>query len=96
MYAVCVTFKLKPEQMAAFMPLMHANAQTSLTDEPDCKQFDVLTSPDTPDTVFLYELYTDRAAFDAHLATPHFTDFDATVSPMIAEKSVQLWTEVAQ
>lgn len=32
-YAVCVTFTIQSGQMALFMPLMIANAQTSLADE---------------------------------------------------------------
>ncbi|MEL6701373.1 MAG: antibiotic biosynthesis monooxygenase, partial [Pseudomonadota bacterium] len=64
MYAVTVTFQIKPGQMAAFMPLMQANARTSLAAEPECHQFDIATDPARPDEVFLYELYTDAAAFD--------------------------------
>ena len=33
---------------------------------------DVLVVEDDRQTLFLYERYTDRAAFDAHRATPHF------------------------
>ncbi len=96
MYAVCVTFVLAPGQTAAFMPLILENAQTSLTQEPECQQFDVLTDPSKPDQVFLYELYTDRMAFDAHLASVHFKTFDAAVAQMIATKDVQTWEYVAQ
>lgn len=96
MYAVCVTFKLETGQAASFMPLMHENARTSLREEPDCLQFDVLSDPSRPDQVFLYELYSDRAAFDAHLASSHFKVFDAATSAMIAGKDVQTWGEVTQ
>lgn len=96
MYGVCVTFKLKTGRMAAFMPLMRANAQTSLAQEDGCKQFDVLSCASTPDAVFLYELYADRAAFDGHLASPHYAAFDAATADMVAQKDVQFWTEVAQ
>ena len=96
MYGVCVTFQLKPDNQDAFMPLMQANARTSLTKEPGCLQFDVLSCPDKPDQVFLYELYTDRAALDAHLAADHFKSFDAATAPTIADKHVQLWSRVDQ
>ena len=87
MYAVTVTFQIKPGQMAAFMPLMQANARTSLAAEPECHQFDIATDPARPDEVFLYELYTDAAAFDAHLASAHFQSFNAEVGAMIASRS---------
>lgn len=96
MYAVCVTFKLKGGQAAVFIPLMRENAQTSLANEAGCVQFDVLTDPAQPDSVFLYEVYTDRAAFDAHLASTHFKSFDAATAGMIAQKDVQTWSEVSQ
>jgi len=96
MYAVCVTFRLKDGQADRFMPLMLANAATSQQVEPGCRQFDVATNPDVAEQVFLYELYDDRAAFDAHLASGHFRAFDATVADMIAEKTVQTWAQVVQ
>jgi quinol monooxygenase YgiN len=82
--------------MADFMPLMLLNAQTSLRDEPGCQQFDVATDSSNADGVFLYEVYTDRAAFDAHLASPHFKVFDAAVAHMIADKIIQTWDTVHQ
>ena len=39
--------------------------------------------------VFLYEIYDDRAAFDAHLASPHFRAFDAEVGPWVQDKQVE-------
>ena len=96
MYAVCVTFHLKTGAADRFGPLMRANAQTSLAQESGCLQFDVLTDAAKPDAVFLYELYTDRAAFDAHLASAHFRSFDAAVADMIANKDIQTWGSVIQ
>ncbi|WP_298983143.1 putative quinol monooxygenase [uncultured Roseibium sp.] len=94
MYAVTVLFRIKEGQMEAFMPLMIANAQTSVKDEPGCRQFDVCTDPDLPGEVFLYEIYEDAAAFQFHLATDHFKDFDARVTDMIAEKTVKTFQKV--
>ncbi len=93
MYAVTVTFTLHPGALAEFLPLMTANARTSLQEEPGCGQFDICLG-DTPDTVFLYEIYDDRAAFDAHLASAHFKSFDAAVTDMIADKEIRLFGEV--
>ncbi len=96
MYAVSVTFKIKHGAMDAFLPLMHANAKTSLQSEPGCHQFDVATDPAKPDEVFLYELYDDRGAFEQHLASPHFKAFDTAVADMIADKTVATWESVVQ
>ena len=96
MYAVCVRIDLKPGTLDQFLPLIQRNAWTSLTMEPGCHRFDVLTDSGTPDAVFLYELYANRAAFDLHLKSSHFLAFDAKVATMIADKDVQTWDQVTQ
>lgn len=96
MYAVVVTFEIESSALSAFIPLMKQNAETSLRDETDCHQFDVCTDPSRPNHVFLYELYTDKAAFDAHLASPHFIAFSDATSAMINDKTVNTYTEVTQ
>ncbi len=94
MYAVCVTFVIKEGEMARFLPLMQENATRSLQDEAGCRQFDICSDPSRPGEVFLYELYDNRTAFDAHLASPHFLAFDSAVGPMIADKSVRTYERV--
>ena len=90
MYVVLVDFIIKPEKAAAFAQAVSENAKSSRQQEPDCHQFDVCVSPDEPTHFFLYEIYTDRAGFDAHLATAHFKSFDQLVGPWVASKKVRL------
>lgn len=94
MYAVTVTFRLVPGGAEAFMPLMLANARTTLTDEPGCLRFDVCTDPALPNEVFLYEIYYDRSAFDRHLETAHFRAFDGAVADLVAAKDVRTYAQV--
>lgn len=94
MYVITVEFEIKPADLAAFLPLMSQNATASARDEPGCRQFDVCQDPDNPNHIFLYELYDDRAAFDAHLAAPHFTAFDKATSGMIRSKTVRALTRL--
>ena len=96
MFAVIVTFKVKKGAMDQFLSLMLDNAATSLGDEPGCHQFDVCTDPNRPDEVFLYELYTNAAAFDLHLKTDHFGAFNAATAAMIELKDVKTCREVHQ
>lgn len=93
-FAVCVTFAINPKHLHAFLPLMHANAQTSQSEEPGCQRFDVLTDPTRPGDVFLYELYDDAAAFQAHLASAHFKRFDQAVADMILAKDIKTYAVV--
>ncbi len=93
-FAVCVTFTLVSKHIDAFLPLMHTNAQTSLTQEKGCHRFDVLTDPVRPAEVFLYELYDDAAAFQTHLDSAHFRSFDQAVAGMIAAKDIKTYEKV--
>lgn len=96
MYAVIVTIEVRPGALKTFMPLMCANAATSLKQEAGCRQFDIATDPDRPDEVFLFELYEDRAAFDLHLSSNHFRDFDAATANLTERKTVRTYREVIQ
>jgi autoinducer 2-degrading protein len=89
MHVIVVDFKIKPERLAEFMPLMLENASTSRDTEPGCRVFDVCVDPKKETSVFLYEVYDDRSAFDAHLASAHFKRFDAAVAPMLVAKNVR-------
>lgn len=95
MYVVTVLFQIKQDALEAFMALIDENASTSLDQESGLKQFDVLTDPDRVAEVFLYEVYVDRAAFDAHLASPHFMAFDAAVVNMVETKVVKTFAGAA-
>jgi len=98
MHVITVEFTVRPEAFDAFMPLMLENARLSRETEPGCRQFDVCTDaarPGGPGVVFLYELYDDRAAFDAHRATAHFRSFDAAVKNMLTAKVVHAWSRRA-
>lgn len=92
-FAITVTFEIDNERFEVFLPLMHENAQASVREEPGCLRFDVLLpiEDSARRTVFLYEVYESRAAFDAHLASPHFLSFDEATRDMIIAKSVTIF-----
>jgi quinol monooxygenase YgiN len=90
MYVVIVEFKLRADRAGEFIALIRENARTSVQTEQGCRQFDVCLDPKDPAYVFLYELYDDRAAFEAHLATGHFKTFDQNSAPMVLDKKVRL------
>ena len=87
-YVVMVDFRLHPGTRAAFRKLIDENARASCRDEPGCRRFDVLEPSDSADRIFLYEIYDDRQAFDAHKRTSHFAAFDAASAPHVAAKTV--------
>lgn len=90
MLVVVVEFEVKPEHGDAFVPAPLENARLSVDTEPGCRQFDVCADPERPHAVFLYELYDDRSAFDAHCRTSHFLRFEERTRDMVIEKRVRL------
>jgi quinol monooxygenase YgiN len=92
MHVITVMFKIKEDHLEEFGVAMAQQARLSLQDEPGCHQFDVAADPNDATICFLYELYTDKAAFAVHRETPHFKDFDATVAPWLESKEVHAFT----
>lgn len=89
MLVLVVEFRIKPPFIAAFEAGIVANAQASLDTEPGCRQFDVCRDPADPALFFLYELYDDEAAVDAHLQSPHFIAMSAATSDWVEAKQVR-------
>lgn len=95
-YAITVDFRLKPGAGPAFRALIDDNARSSCRDEPGCRRFDVLEPKGEADRILLYEIYDDRAAFDAHVKTPHFAVFDKASAPLVIEKRVAEFAVVCE
>ena len=91
MYVITVEFRLREADRERFMLRMRQQAKDSLENERGCRQFDVAIDPEDPCRVFLYELYDDEAAFQAHLQSAHFKDFDQTTADWFEDKQVQAW-----
>ena len=88
MLALVVEFRIQAAHIEAFDAAIRANAQASHT-EPGCRQFDVCRDPADPALFFLYELYDDEAAIQAHLRSPHFLQMDAATAGWVDSKVVR-------
>ncbi len=95
MYVIVVDFTIKAEHVAAFRAAMIENARRSRETERGCRQFDVCVDPKDATRIFLYELYDDEAAFQAHLKTAHFLEFDRATAPWVAAKSARALARAA-
>lgn len=94
MFAVTVSFTVSEEFIDAFTALIEANAATSVENETGCQMFDVCTDPANSALFFLYEIYDDADAFDAHMASDHFKAFNEASAHMIVAKDVATFQKV--
>jgi quinol monooxygenase YgiN len=94
-FVLIAELQVKPENVAAFVPLILANAQASVAKEPGCLQFDVTQQADDPTKFALYEVYADAAAFEAHGKMPHVQEFFAAAKDMIVGRGARRLTRLA-
>ena len=75
MHILFVTLKIKPERHDEFIKEMLLNAKGTNENEPGCLRFDVVQDLQDPNTLHLYEVYKDEAAFKDHQNAPHYKRF---------------------
>ena len=88
MFVVVVEFTVRAEFIDRFLERVMQQAQDSLQLEVNCHVLDVCTCFETKNKVLLYEVYTDKTAFDAHLASAHFRDFNIAVQEWVSDKQL--------
>lgn len=87
MRTIVASFKVKADCVDAFIDAAKADAESSVANEPGCRQFDVNVDPENPTHFTFYEVYDDQDAIDTHRATPHFKTFFNTIQDLIEERS---------
>ncbi|OGT51279.1 MAG: hypothetical protein A3E84_04190 [Gammaproteobacteria bacterium RIFCSPHIGHO2_12_FULL_42_13] len=91
MFSLIATHIIQPKHRDAYLKAIKEDAIGSLKNEPGCSQFDILQDEKDPNTFYLHETYTDRAAFEFHLTTPHFKKWDDTVKNWFQKEPTVLW-----
>jgi (4S)-4-hydroxy-5-phosphonooxypentane-2,3-dione isomerase len=96
MHIVAVVFNIHAAHYRAFIDAVVGNARTSVEAEAGCHQFDVCEAPGAnAHQVFLYEVYGSPEDFQAHLATPHYLQFNALTAPWVIDKKVNLFERIS-
>ena len=84
-FAIVATFDVAEGRMDEFLPLLLAHRDRCLKDEPGTLRFDVLRPRNEENTVLLYELYEDDAAFQIHWNGPSVARMRVETSGMVAK-----------
>jgi quinol monooxygenase YgiN len=87
-YAVFARYRCAPADAGTVRAALLA-AQAGTREEPANLAYEVHAVEGEPGGFVLYEVYTGRAGFDAHTASPHFAEFIAgTVRPLLTDREV--------
>jgi quinol monooxygenase YgiN len=94
MICAAVVYVIKPgheeEAVELFRPLTAATRA-----EPGCRAYRVHRSTSDPRRFFLYELYDDQAALDAHRAAPHFEQYVKNgLFPILESRTPELYEPI--
>jgi autoinducer 2-degrading protein len=93
-YISAVDIDIVPGELDKYMAAIKENGAASVKD-PGCREFNITVSQKDPNHVFLFEVYDNAAAVEAHRATDHFKQYVATTANMIAKREVRPLSSVA-
>ena len=85
MYGGMARLVAREGHMSDLLDFLQWDADVCRTVEPGTLRFDVWESPDEPNVVLLYEAYTDRDAFEVHMANEPFKRFVDEIVPSLLE-----------
>ena len=90
MTIVLATYTTAPGKDGEVADLLRSYTALVL-EEPGCLAFEVYRSVDDRHRFLLLEKYVDRAAFEAHQATEHFTEVAVNqIRPLLDDRSVEI------
>ena len=95
MLALIVEFRIKPGFIEHFAKAIEENARLSRDTEPGCCQFDVCRDPADATLFFLYELYDDEVAIQAHLRSAHYLLMNEATAAWVDKKTIWRYDRVA-
>jgi len=84
-FVVAIAIRAKEGEGEAVAAILEGLVAPTMA-EPGVKIFVPYRSPCDPLSFFLFELYDDRAAWDAHQATRHFKEAIEVLLPLAAER----------
>src|SRR5215467_3927782 len=94
LFVNAVYLEINPADMPKYMEAIKENGANAVK-EPGCRMFNIHVSAKDPNHVFLYEVYDNAAALEAHRQTPHFKKYAEITENMVTKRDVRPMTPVA-
>ena len=89
-----VDIDVVPGQIDNYLAALKENGAEAVK-EPGCREFDITVSQKDANHVFIFEVYDDAAAAQAHRETEHFKKYAAATKDMVAKREVRPLASVA-
>ncbi len=90
-HVIAVRWTVQPGREQEVLDLARTMVEPSNA-EPGCRLYALHVDPDDARRLFLYEVYDDAAAFDAHCASEHFrATVEARIFPLLEERRLEVY-----
>jgi quinol monooxygenase YgiN len=87
-YVRLAELEIDPAQMERFNAAIREGVTTAVRVEPDVLALYAVVEKDHPNRVRVFEMYTDEAAYQKHLQTPHFKKFRDVTNKMVKSRKL--------
>ncbi len=88
-HVIAVRWTIMPGHQQEVLDLARTMIEPSHA-EPGCRAYVLHTDPADPAALFLYEVYDDADAFQAHCDSPHFrATVEARIFPLLVERRLE-------
>ena len=85
-------FEIAATDFDKYLALAKENAAASIKD-PGCHEFNIAVSPKNPNHVYIFEIWENAAALDAHRATDHLKAYLSATKDMVAKRDITpMWS----
>jgi quinol monooxygenase YgiN len=71
------------DQLSAYRALLAEEIEASVDREPGVLMLHAVAEKERPERIRILEVYADRAAYEAHLLTPHFLKYKTGTAGMV-------------
>ena len=75
--------EVDPALLDAYNAALKLQMNTAVTVEPGVLTYYAVADKNNPSHITILEIYADTAAYKAHIETPHFKKYKATVQNMV-------------
>jgi (4S)-4-hydroxy-5-phosphonooxypentane-2,3-dione isomerase len=94
LYINAVDVDVVAGQIDNYLAALKENGAASVQ-EPGCREFNITVSQKDPNHVFIFEVYDNAAAVEAHRQTDHFKKYAAATKDLVAKRDLRPLSSVA-